>query len=947
MRNIKASFQNDTNTYNVVSGSTFSDEFTETLPSAMILLSQETHEVNIQPFDFCRVYEIDSTGKKTFERFYVVDNFQKKIINSKKIMFEYTINLCNPLKIFENVQLPNLSITRKADGSIPKIKEYINNLMNLYSPKIKMAQADNNWGYVPLIFMGLQATPVDFSLIECPEMSWSNPTLKEVITSLLLYKSCLPIINNRTLEYFLLEKNDKTFNNKGLISVVESATSNGYNNSLKTDVVNCLSDYKICSEVLGFRDKENVLLKQTENLYLTTRFPIYEVKKLMFNAISEIKDLTFGYTDNLANKSYELKVNAFFPLNYDITKLVVENQKRQYLDVDFRAMTSDKINNLDDLAKWIYGTVGYSIGDNKITGFSTIYSEADLWRTKDTTYIENMTRFIYSFVMKDTNYQTNITKILVPALKQYVKDKFGATDITITKVDYTGKTIEIATKSGRSTDYSNVFFELEYIGMISGNISHTKDINFDYKIEQIDNQQSGIVSLESFCKSEKEKANRIGNPIIQASSQISTLGDLNDLGTEISDSIIFSRNYSIFNDYILVNYNATKNFVLKTYFTSIATKYRATAIESYENSIARKDNRTFYCMIDEYYITDDDVVKFGDYQYSNLYEKACLLSGAEYGNDLYKIKNAVYTTTSPTNALYQDNSIVYATESGIAFTMEMFDNATAGVYVPDWEKKYVSYNNLAGTPQKWATLDIKDKDNSGYARNLYCSFVGTIGFDNILTPYADGTGILEATNSFTTQLAYMYDLPFLTNMYSISGKYGKNIATISFGDEAMGKNTKWEVVYKDNKEILNRTYQFEFFTNNKYIKWTNLFFKLNNFIGRYEKNENTLYVRLDNSTSNILLSQFVKVIKDKAHPYIEVVWKGNNADKIGVYWNNQLVIEFYRHNGNVNDKYYISVMDTKSEKVYDTADGYILTGMLSYQSKKCSKNIDERKFYNE
>jgi hypothetical protein len=58
--------------------------------------------------------------------------------------------------------------------------------------------------------------------------------------------------------------------------------------------------------------------------------------------------------------------------DYDITSLCVEQGKRSLLDTDFTSMTG--VKSVADMAKYYYGTVGYTIGDTKIKGFSDTYS---------------------------------------------------------------------------------------------------------------------------------------------------------------------------------------------------------------------------------------------------------------------------------------------------------------------------------------------------------------------------------------------------------------------------------------------------------------------------------------------------------------------------------------------------------------------------------------------
>ena len=56
-------------------------------------------------------------------------------------------------------------------------------------------------------------------------------------------------------------------------------------------------------------------------------------------------------------------------VSFDITELVKETQERNTLETNFKLLTNE-VNSLNELSKILYGTVGYSIGSNKIFGFS-------------------------------------------------------------------------------------------------------------------------------------------------------------------------------------------------------------------------------------------------------------------------------------------------------------------------------------------------------------------------------------------------------------------------------------------------------------------------------------------------------------------------------------------------------------------------------------------------
>ena len=151
----------DLKEYKVVNGSIFSEEYNETLDSGTLLLSQVAKEdrlSDIKPYDYVRVYDkstYDSnTSKYSFDKIYLVDNFNEKENNINEHIFSYTISLMSETKLLEKIQCPNLMVTHRVeDGSIAKktIFEYICQFMELYVPKIKYSSDGNVWSYQRLI----------------------------------------------------------------------------------------------------------------------------------------------------------------------------------------------------------------------------------------------------------------------------------------------------------------------------------------------------------------------------------------------------------------------------------------------------------------------------------------------------------------------------------------------------------------------------------------------------------------------------------------------------------------------------------------------------------------------------------------------------------------------------------------------------------------------------
>jgi hypothetical protein len=356
------------------------------------------------------------------------------------------------------------------------------------------------------------------------DLGFSKPTLRQLLTTLMLQTGCIPVVKNRTLSYLDFQAPTRDFGDGDYtvgdtVNYIErSLSSDSFVNQLINTSDQVLdSGNEVLCEALCFRDRNNVFLKQQQNLFLETKFPIYKVNNFTINAyvkadvdINSISNsstsneingtqwqwsITFEKTggrvavkmglsvidqDNhyetsliikgkaaffksgvlepqIVNINDQLLTSTFDPLTdgvyefaleditydtfyfygqishfdpqelyvgrvydifacnfsgspnvltlykQDITPLLVENSIRQNLSADFQDMVAQTersltANNIETLARYIYGTVGYNIGSKQISGFSEVYNQGSQtwlgWIEKNKTYIENIWTFI-------------------------------------------------------------------------------------------------------------------------------------------------------------------------------------------------------------------------------------------------------------------------------------------------------------------------------------------------------------------------------------------------------------------------------------------------------------------------------------------------------------------------------------------------------------------------
>ena len=284
--------------YEVLTGATFTETYNEELDSGSIVITHIKERIPIRPYDWVRVYDDDGNFAKT----YLVDNYVERQINILEPYYEYTIELMSETKILEKIQLPNRQWQHSfnADGTETrkKIREIIESVMKSYVPRVKIADETQQYGYrygYLIDFGGLsdQNSAIYKRLDhDARDISLSQPTLRQCLTALMTQVGCIPTIKDGELGYLDLraDPTPMTLSADSFSQVQRSASSDSFVNTLISQGENILdADNATVNETIGFRDRNKVFLKQLENLYLETRYPIYKVTKLDINAWTSTK----------------------------------------------------------------------------------------------------------------------------------------------------------------------------------------------------------------------------------------------------------------------------------------------------------------------------------------------------------------------------------------------------------------------------------------------------------------------------------------------------------------------------------------------------------------------------------------------------------------------------------------------------------------------------------
>ena len=887
--------KNNTSAYDLVVGSVFKEELNETLDSGSIIISnvEPSRKLELEPYQYVYIYDTESD----FEKYFLVDNFVENYVNLDTPYYEYTIALMSETKLLEKIQLPNRTIRNPLNAPQLKVNELIGQFCKLYIPSVKYFNKNSNtWSYHQIIDYQSVIDVNSIFNVDCPDMEFNHPTLRQVLTSLMQVVGCLPRVINHKLTYINLRTKPTAFiipsDRKYIVST--SNSSDSYNTSIQTLGENIVGENNIVkNETLGFRDVENVFLKHTENLKLTTEFPIKEVKSLKMNvpvnfyfgmgvihlgdtfisnnfvydnnltktkigfeiyyssdlgndiqlrycfekvsylnnnfgkviyqvltrseiyeetATKSIVNESYVYSNTLKdNQDYNLIVielrkgndygyylisvdnvyHFYMPTLYivDLTSLVFETQKRKLKRTDLTYSPE----TIEDMSKYYYTTLEYTYGSNDINGFSQQYDYVEWYGKYQNILISNIA----------TIYKSNLD-YLGELEDRIIKYYFTLTPNNKTKfrIDRTDYNIVDNVLNASLSPYSAYTFNITYIPFNNVNLKFDKSKDIPLSLTQLDNQESAIPSLTAFALREQEKVERIGNNVVKINaSNIMNLNEINALNTKYNDSIIFSKEIAYYEDFCNVHYIATKDYVLKNYFTNIQTKYRAFRYVDYSNTVLRIENRKYYVYLNERSFNGSDTLgvgnltdkqnrkkKINDYFLGNLVNDETIFDTLDYN---------IKATTD--NKMFRNDLSIIKFNNNIALNYRDFDSVSGGIGI----ENPTTVDKLGGYIQKWY---IRDGLN-------YNTYNGTYFVDFSFIPNF-GT---ELENLFLTEenlLAYynkQLKLPLVVNddfnPTTYTGKMIYICESRTSGQTLFSQNAPY---FKSQDEVLSETIQFEY-----------------------------------------------------------------------------------------------------------------------------------------
>lgn len=743
----------------------------------------------------------------------VVDSFIETQLDTEGKYFEYKITLFSETKLLETIAITQKTFTSDFVGFETQggVWTLLERLVKLYSPKIKIQDSKYTWTHIDEFVLDKDLLKPLFENIPIPDFTFEKTNLREVLTQLFLMRDMIPVVKHRVITGFDITKRGKKIVNTQENLPLRLQSSDDYSTALITPHEQSISTKQATKsiEYIGFRNHEKGLMK-LEDLELVFSKPIQKIDKIY---------MCYYKRFEIRDKNNTLLGNKVVMIKQDITPIVVLQGTANILSEDFYDLhETNPPNTIEELQKYKPCVIGYEIGSNVIKGWGTKYTwQKNTWWNNAEIYLHNIWKWF------DNKYPAGINGI------SYIVDNF-TNEWAYPKSNgnlYSDHNVISPYRSDiQDNKIKGIFFQVEYTSFFEGATKHTKD-KLVKEYQAIDNPSSSISWLDKVGSFQKEKLNRFANAIQVRTaihrdmSEVYELGDYDD-----DDYIVFSIEKSIDAGSITANYKLIKDHVLKDYYTNVNTRLRPFALLSYEDSVMRKENRTSYLYFSSNECYFENVDNFIESEMPIL---DLFLSGFEPNERKEYIDYTNYPQTINFSYFevggkkYLSQFSKEAIGNSLVFNAVLPDNVSAGSYIVGEHLDEFIDENTIGTPQSWYMLT----DEMGFVDiiGFYFSHIETQEVFGT-TPYIDDSG------DTTSDIYYHHLLPMPKLTYTPQET------------NVIGKDYSF---YKDNRETISFTSQFEYISELDNVLISNRFLELNDLL-----NEREYKTDITHSVSNAL-----------------------------------------------------------------------------------------------
>lgn len=607
------------------------------------------------------------------------------------------------------------------------VAEAVRQAVEIYSPYVKVTDGEARedgkirWQYKRKYSIDPYTMTV-FESVIAPENQWNNPNLRDYITRLFYVADCIPVVHDNVIGHIRIsERLPMPFHLDDKIRsyAVSSMDGGSYCDRLLREYEDGLSrdNVAICSERIGFKNMDSPTLT-LENMELELSHPIYRITKVYMCYYSKVKKNGVDYM-RLTKQ--------------DITPLVLLNEQRNLLSENWNELENlNRVpSTVNDLAKFKYATIGYSIGDTKLRGWGTKYNHpmALFWDTTKTVLenifdwfdahnpsgVVDMVEDFTDVEMENTadaTFNSNASDDRNGV--EEVDGEYVENEDTVLSYDAIREGSNVVSKFlGKYTQrLKTMVFEVEYQGYISASIIASKDAH-DGNVVSRDNASSSLSFVESDGINQKEKVNRLGNENISVSARHKSFADIQNLaqvwdetdddGNKVhDDEVLFKRSIRFSEGYFTASYYLCKNYVLRNYFTSVFSRHRPFPLASYEQSVQRKENRTLQVLLSskEWLFQSESKKMAFSYEVGKLFSFFVPSAYDSAGNLVVEdgVDASYYVVYPSETFLYAGQTGIFGCDTqkfvsgdSLCFSVSMKDSVSAGTYVSNFNNNIGAY----------------------------------------------------------------------------------------------------------------------------------------------------------------------------------------------------------------------------------------------------------------
>lgn len=656
--------------------------------------------------------------------------------------------------------------------------------------------------------------------------------------------------------------------------------------------------------------------------------------------------------------------------DWDISKLVVEQSVRNLLDRDFAKMSQEMPTGdpsswtVDKVAKYVYGTVGYTIGSKKITGFSDVYISGNQtslgWIKRNYTYLENIVRLLeigsaFPYSSAVNHYFEDFSNLRVTYIKTNdTEDTLSYQIYTLVNYSFFFYNPNSGSFDTSGASFFTTFFvDLYYQPLNSFYMSYVKSQeDVAIPIAQYDGNASGLTDFDRLSINEQEQVDRVGNEtlfISQRTTDFSKIRDFSQGPLVFNDSvsrgaksdidyIIFKRSFTINNNVFNASYVGSKDAVLKDYFTSIRTKYRAYQYVNYSQSVLRKEKDLLFIRIAKDYYNGDDKVLLSNkgmisnfvYDLNNDKDSYGVIRNISYEveTDVGLVHDSESTDEEEVNQTIKNSVSAISSDNLVAFIYEYMDNIGAGPYISD-----ITVNNhLGGVPQSWQIWGDSYSDKHSVKFASYIDFYSQATSSN-----GNSQIVIDKIRQVALSPIVHDDFP-VTTVFSIVDNNSLSSSSADYNKRTF---------YKDNAERINHTVQFIYYAPDKDVLFNDNFLSGVPAINRYDNPLNCIVIsendadfynnkNLHDLTSTEQeadgsLDSYFEFITNTTNglPKLRTKWAANiKVMKLCHYdstTKKYIDIATFRRNGSSVESidFFFTINDTKTDKVFSVKDGIL------------------------